>query len=206
MAMRLIYFGVDLTLVGPSLAHPVTGSLFDASYIVILTPYAAWIIYISLFYDRVLIHLNESKTAHACSVLIIISLIVATLLGIVIPYAWLLGITIGGLAFAGKLIWLSRRPDLNRAARQRLSKYGMTTFFNLIFVAIAGIAGAYISLRYVSIDQYLGTWLIANLAASALMTYWCLVLTPMHVSRSAVAQLLGLIGRPSPLSLARSDA
>jgi len=205
MTVRLFYFGVDCTI-GPSLAHPVAGSLLDSTYILILTPYAAWILYVSLFYDRVLINLKESPAAHAFSVFIVLNLIFSTLLGIVVPFAWLIGIATGGLAFAGKLLWLSRRPNLNQSARGRLSEFGMTTLGNIIFVGVVGAINLYVSFTYVQEGDPLGTWLAFNLLASALMTYWCLILTPRHVSRSGVSQLLGLIGRPNPVRLAHAEA
>lgn len=206
MTLRLFYFGLDWSVFGPSLAHPVAGSLLDASYIPVVTPYAAWIVYVSLFYDRVLIYLREPRGAHLFSVFIVLNLIISTVLGMVIPFAWLLGIATGGLAFAGKLLWLSRHPDLNRAAQRRLSDYGVTTMLNLLFVGAAGAVGIYAGFNYVQADNQLGICLVISLAASALMTYWCLILTPRHVSRSGVSQLLGLIGRPNTVTIASSSA
>jgi hypothetical protein len=198
MTVRFFYFGLDWILVGPDVATPLVGELFDASFLLIFVPYAAWICYCGLFYDRLLVHLRESRFQRFFSIFIVLNLIVSVLLGILIPVAWLLGVATGGIFFAGKMLWLSRHPDLNRSAQKRLRHYGVPTLINLLIVGGLGIVGIVFSVMYVDsgTPTDVNWWIAANLVASIMVTYSCLALAPRHVSRESVAQMLGLIGRP----------
>ncbi|HEX4863616.1 MAG TPA: hypothetical protein VFV02_06065, partial [Acidimicrobiales bacterium] len=199
MGVRFLYFGLDTTVVGPSVSHPVSGNLFDVSYAIILIPYAVWVAYVATFYDRVFIYLKESGWDRVLSVFVLMNLAIAVCIGILVPIGWIFGLTIGGVAFGLKLIMLARRPELNISARRRLRQFGTVTLFNLGVAAVLGIAAIYFSVSVVSTEADVETWIWANLFASLLVTYWCLALVPTPISRSGVSQLLGLMGRPGPL-------
>jgi Novel STAND NTPase 1 len=206
MGLRFLYFGLDPTVFGPSIARPVSGSMFDSTYLLILTPYAAWIVYVAAFYDRVFIHLKEEALQRALSVLIVINLILSTLVGIFIPIAWLFAIGYAGTFFAVKLLWLGQRAELSAPARRSLRLFGAVTLVNVTIAGGIGIVAIALSVTYVkngSHPEHENAWLIANLIASAMVTYWCLALVPAHISRSGVSQLLGLIDRPGPKAITR---
>ncbi|HEX5527117.1 MAG TPA: hypothetical protein VFX44_07975 [Solirubrobacterales bacterium] len=198
MTVRFFYFGLDWVLLGPDVSRPLVGDMFDASFLLILVPYAAWICYCGLFYDRLLVHLRESRFQRLFSIFIVLNLIISVLIGTFIPVAWLLGVATGGIFFAVKMLWLSRHPDLNRSAQKRLRHYGFPTLANLLIVGGLGILDIVFSVMYVDpgISSDVGWWIGANLVASLMVTYSCLVLAPRHVTRESVAQMLGLIGRP----------
>jgi|GEM_PF-2613645 len=198
MFVRFVDCGIDWVLLGPDVSRPLAGKFFDASFLLIFVPYAAWICYCGLFYDRLLVHLRESRFQRFFSIFIVLNLIVSVLIGAFIPVAWLLGVATGGIFFAGKMLWLSRHPDLNRSAQKRLRHYGIPTLINLLIVGGLGIVGIVFSVMYVDpgISSDVSWWIGANLVASIMVTYSCLVLAPRHVSRESVAQMLGLIGRP----------
>jgi hypothetical protein len=206
MILRFFYFGVDTTLVGPSVARPLVGSMFDATYLLILVPYAAWIFYVAVFYDRLLAHLKEGGIERALSIFVVLNLILSVLLGIVIPFAWLVGIASGGIVFAAKMLRLSRNGEISRSARERLGAYVVPTILNLVGVAILGVAALIVSLTYVETNKEIELWIILNLGASAMMTYWCIILAPRHITRRGISQMLGLIGRPRSLENAYFEA
>ncbi|HEY7951216.1 MAG TPA: AAA family ATPase [Solirubrobacterales bacterium] len=205
MIARFFYFGLNTTLVGPNIAKPLVGSMFDATYLVIFAPYAIWICYIGLFYDRLLVHLSESKLERFFSVFIVLNLIVSVLLGIFIPFAWLLGIATGGIVFGGRMLWLSRNAQIGRAAQKRLRDFALPTIGNLAFVGFIGAIGMILSFKYVKTGSEVNAWIGGSLLASAVMTYWCIALAPHHVTRSGISQLLGLIGRPGSVANAYFD-
>jgi GTPase SAR1 family protein len=198
MTVRFFDFGIDWVLLGPDVSRTLVGDLFDASFLLIFVPYAAWIFYCGLFYDRLLVHLRESRFQRIFSIFIVLNLIISVLIGAFIPVAWLVGVASGGIFFAVKMLWLSRHPDLNRSAQKRLRHYGIPTLINLLIVGGIGIVGIVFSVREVDpgIGSDVSWWIGANLVASLMVTYSCLVLAPRHVSRESVAQMLGLIGRP----------
>jgi hypothetical protein len=198
MTVRFFYFGLHWTIAGPEVARPMAGQLFDASFLLIFVPYAAWISYCGLFYDRLLVHLRETRFQRFLSIFIVFNLIVSVLVGALIPVAWLLGVATGGIFFALKMLWLSRHPELNRSARNRLRHYGIPTLGNLVIVGLLGVADIVFSVLFVSSGNKsdVSWWIGANAVASLMVTYSCLVLAPRHVSRESVAQWLGLIGRP----------
>jgi hypothetical protein len=200
MLLRFLYFGVDTTLVGPSVATPLAGSWFDAAFLPILIPYSLWICYCGLFYDRLVVHLRESRPQRILSVLIVLNLVVSVLLGIFIPIAWLIGIASGGLVFASKMLWLSRNSQISPSARERLKRFAMPTVGNLLIVAAVGVADIYFSVKYVQSGTDVNNWIWINLAVSFMITYSCLALAHLHVTRSAIAQLLGVIGRPGTVA------
>ena len=206
MGLRFLFFDFDTTLLGPEISQPLTGPLFDSTYILIFVPYAAWIVYIGLFYDRLLVHLNESGIERIFSIFVVLNLIISILIGIFIPFAWLLGIASGGIVFTAKILWLSRNPQISPSARHRLRSFGIVTMCNLILAAILGAADIILSFRYVSVGNNIETWVVINLIVSAMVTYWCIALAPSHVTRSGIAQLLGLIGRPHSVANAYSEA
>jgi hypothetical protein len=200
MAARLLYLGVDVTLFERSIARPVRNDLVDSSYILIAVPQVAWIWYITVFYDRLLMRLKETPLERAYSIYTVLNLIVCIAVAIVIPFAWLLTIALGGIVFAGKLLQLASRPDMSRAAKERVRHIGTVALGNLAGVALFGIGDLLVSLEYVHSGRDISTWLVVNIALSAMMTYWCLVLTPTHTSRSGISQLLGLLARPGSVS------
>ncbi len=204
MGLRFLYPGADPT-VGQSIAQPVSGSMFDSAYILILVPYAVWVAYVATFYDRVFIYLKEESLQRAFSVFIVVNLGIAVLIGIVFPFAWLLLIGLAGVAFGLKLVSLARRPELNASARRRLIAFGRVTVFNLALVATIGAAITYYSYAHVNSNDDLHLWLLFNFVLSGILTYGCLVLMPLHVSRSGVSQLLGLIGRPVPMAVSHGQ-
>jgi hypothetical protein len=205
MVVRLLDFGINWTLVGPSIAHTVKKNFLDTSYIPIFVPHAAWVIYIALFYDRIFRRINESRSARLFSIVVVVNLIISIGVGIFIPFAWLASIATGGVVLGLKLLALSRRPDLNRTARERLTVFGGTTLFNLLFLACLGVGDLYASLHYVHTRHAASTWVAVNVGLSAMMTYACLVLAPIHVSRSGMSQLLGLMARPRRIVVAHED-
>ncbi len=199
MTVRFIYFGINWPELGPDVATPlVNDTFFDASFLLIFVPYAGWICYCGLFYDRLLVHLHESTFQRFLSILIVLNTVVSVLVGVFIPIAWLLGVSTGGVLFALKMLWLSRNPELTSSAQKRLRHYGVPTLVNLLIVGLLGIAGIVFSVRFVESgnDSDINWWMAANVVASFMVTYSCLILAPRHVSHESVAQMLGLIGRP----------
>lgn len=201
MTARFFYFGVETNLVGNAeLARPLIGNLFDTTYLLIMVPYAAWIVYVGLFYDRLLVHLSESKIQRFFTIFTMLNLAISVVLGILVPYAWLIGIASAGMLFGVKMLLLSRNKEITRAARKRLREYSMPTVINMIIAGAAGIADLVLSLLYVDSHASVNTWIWSNLAVSLMVTYWCLMVATMHVSRKGIAQLLGLIGRPGSVA------
>ncbi len=205
MVARFLYFGFDTDFVDAEIAKPLVGQMFDATYLLILLPYAAWICYIGLFYDRLLVHLRESRAERFFSRFIMFSLVVSVVLGIVMPFAWLLGIALSGLLFVARVFWLSSSTEISRSARKRLREYAMPTLMNLLFVGVMGVIGLVLSIKYVKTEHDVNTWIWINLIATVMMTYWCIALAPHHVSRKGIAQFLGLIGRPGTVAYASFD-
>jgi hypothetical protein len=202
MAAHLILAELDVNLLGPSLARPVDGPFLDSSYILILVPYIAWIIYLGLFYDRFLINLKESAAQRALSIFLVLNLLVSVAISIVVPFAWLLAIATGGLVFGIKVMLLSRRPEMNLVGRDRLAYLASRTLWNLAFVALLGVAALYFGKVKVGSDSTITWWIYLNGVASLGLTYWCLALAPTHVTKRGSSELLGLVGRPGPVALA----
>jgi hypothetical protein len=82
--------------------------------------------------------------------------------------------------------------------------YGSTTLFNLVFLTGLGTVFCYASFRLVKGQADMHTWVLVSLFLSAMMTYACAILARVHVSRPAMSQLLGLLGRPRNLALPRT--
>jgi hypothetical protein len=198
MLARFLYFGLNTTVLGPEVARPLAGPMFDASFLLIFVPYAAWICYFGLFYDRLLVHLQESRFQRFFSIFIVLNLIVSVLIGILIPVAWLIGVATAGILFGVKMLWLSRNADLSRSAQMRLRYFGVSTLVNLLILGGIGIAAVVFSVRFMEpgSSSDISLWIAANLFASLVLTYSCSVLALRHVTRESVAQMLGLIGRP----------
>jgi hypothetical protein len=141
-------------------------SMFDVTYLLILAPYAVWIFYVALFYDRLFAHLKEGGVERMLSIFVVLNLIVSVLLGIFVPFAWLIGVATGGIVFSAKMLRLSRNGQISRSARERLASYVVPTILNLILVAIIGIAALIVSLTYVKTDSQIELWtLLRRLAA-----------------------------------------
>lgn len=205
MVARLLYFNVDWTIAGPDLYQPVFSNLLDASYIPIFVAHTAWLFYIAAFYDRVFIRLHESKAQQILSIVVVVNLVICIGAAIVYPFSWLVAIAFGGFVLALKLVSLARRRDLNRTARDRLMVFGSVTLFNLIFIALLGAASLAVSIETVSSSDDSGPWLAATTALAIMMTYAAIALAPVHVSRSGVSQILGLMGRPTRMAVLPSD-
>jgi hypothetical protein len=195
MALRLFYFGVDTTAIGPIIARPVFGNTFDATYILTFVPVVAWIFYIGSFFDAVLNHLNESRPARGLSLFLLATLVMAAVIDIAVPFVWLLVVAIGGVIFSGKLLTIARRRELTSAAHRQLMATGWSAISNLTFAAVIGGAAAYTGFRYVDGGERLELWLSVNLLLAAMATYWSAMLFPRHLSRRATSQWLGLLGR-----------
>lgn len=206
MTVRFLYFGVETNLVGDTeLARPLVGNWFDATYLLIMVPYVAWIVYVGLFYDRLLVHMNENKIQRFFTIFIMVNLVISVLLGIFVPYAWLIGIGSAGVVFAAKMLLLSRHQEISRAARKRLRDYSTPTLFNLIFAGGLGIGNLVLSILFVDSPTSVNTWILSNVVASLMVTYWCLAVATLHIGRGGVADLLGLIGRPRTVAYALLD-
>ena len=203
MAVRLFDFGIHWTVVGqlrPLLVRP---NLFDANYIPLFLADAAWAVYIGLFYDRVFIRLREGFGGRAFSIFVVVNILFCIVSGMLVPYVAWVALGWGGTVLALKLIQLSMRKDMNVAAKARLRVFGTTTLFNLVFLGALGGAFMYLSFRTVHSAADSHAWLLASLFISVVLTYACLALAPVHVSRSAVSQILGLMGRSRSAVLPR---
>lgn len=195
MGVRLLHFGMDWTLLGDLPPRLLRKNFMDAAYMPILVPHAVWIIYIAVFYDRFLSRLNESRAGQILSVFTVVNLIGCVLVGIFVPYCWLVSIGWGGTVLGLKLISLGRRKDLNRAAAERLSVFGIVTLCNLIFLLGIGVIIMYLSFTLVDNVEAATKWLLINLFFSVMMTYACWALARVHVYPPAISQILGLVGR-----------
>ena len=205
MVIRLFDFGIHWTLAGqlrPLLIRP---NLFDANYVPLFLADTAWAIYIGLFYDRVFIRLKEGFGGRVFSMFVVINIVFCIVSGMVVPYLAWVALGWGGTVLALKLIQLSMRNDMNVAAKARLRVFGTTTLFNLVFLGALGGAFAYLSFRAVHGAADSRVWLLSSLFISVVLTYACLALAPVHVSRSAVSQILGLMGRSRSAILPRPE-
>jgi energy-coupling factor transporter ATP-binding protein EcfA2 len=206
MIIRLFDFGIHWTLAGklqPLLIHT---NLFDANYIPLFLADSAWAIYIGLFYDRVFIRLKEGFGGRLFSIFVVVNILFCIVSGMLVPYVAWVALGWGGTVLALKLIQLSMRNDLNVAAKARLRVFGTTTLFNLVFLGGLGGAFMYLSFRTVNNVADGHVWLLTSLFISVVLTYACLALAPVHVSRSAVSQILGLMGRSRSAVLPRPES
>ncbi len=109
----------------------------------------------------------------------------------------------GGMLLGIKLVILSHRSDLSGAAAERLREFGVVTLFNLVFITGIGAAVAYLSFWLVRTEEEQQTWVAVTIFFSIMLTYASMALAPLHVSRPAVARLLGLVGRERSMEVVR---
>jgi energy-coupling factor transporter ATP-binding protein EcfA2 len=205
MAVRLLDFGIHWTLVGSLQPLLIRKNFLDANYVPIILVDGAWAIYIGYFYDRVFIRLREGFGGRLLSIFVVVNILFCIVASMLVPYAAWLALGWGGTVLALKLIQLSMRRDLNVAARARLRIFGVTTLFNLVFLGGLGVGFMYISFHTVHDAASAHVWLYVSLFIAIIMTYACLALSRVHVSRSAVSQILGLMGRSLSAVLPRPE-
>jgi hypothetical protein len=203
MTIRLLDFGIHWTIVGALQPLLISRNLLDANYVPIFLADAAWAVYIGYFYDRVFIRLKEGFWGKLFSMFVVVNILFCIVGSMLVPYAAWIALGWGGSVLGTKLIQLSMRRDLNVAARTRLRVFGVTTLFNLVFLGGLGGAFMYLSFRIVHTAADGHAWLLISLFVSVVLTYACLALAPVHVSRSAVSQILGLMGRSRSAVLPR---
>jgi energy-coupling factor transporter ATP-binding protein EcfA2 len=205
MAVRLLDFGIHWTLAGSLQPLLIRKNFLDANYVPIMLVDGAWAIYIGYFYDRVFIRLREGLGGRLLSIFVVVNILFCIVASMLVPYAAWVALGWGGTVLALKLIQLSMRRDLNIAARARLRVFGVTTLFNLVFLGGLGVGFMYISFHSVRNAADGHVWLYVSLFIAVIMTYACLALSRVHVSRSAVSQILGLVGRSLSAVLPRPE-
>ncbi|MFT4263469.1 MAG: hypothetical protein QM572_08820 [Nocardioides sp.] len=204
--IRLLYLGIPWPQLGGPDPYPAYGPVLDLTYVPIAIPHAIWITYIAMLHDRVLRRVIESPMARVFSKFVVINLGISVLLGIFIPFSFIVSIGTGGVVAGLKFMSIGLRRDLNRSAKSRLNEYGVVTVFNTFFAIGLGVVLWIWSASSWHGPNDTGRWLIYAGALSLLSTWACIQIWPLHAGRRAASQLLGLIGRPRTGTIPRPDA
>ena len=196
MSARLVYDGVAPLQLGPAFTTPVVGDFVDLAYLPAFLAESAWLLYVTLVYDRLLDHLQESTSARLLSRFIMLNMGIWIVVGLASPANWLIILALGGTPLAVKIMLLARRTDLNPASRRQLRLYAAITGCVATFFLVIGAFDWFFSSIVVDYRQSASTWLVANAFVAFLMSAMCLVLGPIHASRRGVSLLKSLIARP----------
>jgi len=205
MTTRLIGFGLPWTIVGSfKPQYSFDGRFFDATYVPIFLAHGAWVIYITLFYVRLLTMLNEHGWAKIHTYLVPIFMGACVVTAAFIPYCWMFTIGCGGVFLGGKLIGLAASSNLAAGAKARMREFGRTTAAAMAFLTVLGAGGAWASFALQGRPGFSSHWLAISMFAALTMTVPCLTLAPYHIQRPAVAEFLGLLARSPRSSGART--
>ncbi len=177
----------------------VASHFFDVTYLPIFVTQFAWATYVALLYERFLSHLNEGPWSRAFSRITVLNMALCVIISMFAPFLWVLSIGWGGTVVGIKLLSLSWRQDLNRAARARMLSFGATTTLVMFFLSILGGIGARVGIAFVNKPSLVHYSIDISLLFAVILTTACFALSPLHVQRAGVSQLLGLLAR------ARSD-
>lgn len=205
MGLRLLYFGVDWTLLGRPFTTTIFGGVLDVSYIPTLVAEAGWLVYGARMYDGVFRRLREPRPSRALSIFTLVALFLAAVLGTVWPSGGLLTIPIGGALIGLKLRALAGREDLNSTARHHLRVWAWGNLFLALYVGFLGAAQWYLSAHVVHTSADQNRWLAANAVVAGAIVASSWALAPVQVSRSSVSQFKGLIARPKGSKLAAAE-
>lgn len=202
---RFVYGGVDWTASGPDLYRPMSGEFLDASYFPVMVTLMFWLTYVTHVYRNLFAHLEDGVVCWwaSWSMLLVPALGIAA--AVFVPFAWVLAIAVGGLPTAGIVLVLSKHPQLNFAARDRLRTFATVQFAVLMFTALAGFAVLALSEILVTSSQQADTWLLANTGVAVAMIAVRSSLGAVNLNRSGISQILGLIARPQRVKLIAYD-
>jgi len=197
MVARLLFgSGWRIGFLGPDVSRPVFGTVLDAAFIPAFVALLAWLPYIARIYDAVFRELRESGAQRIMSLVVLVGLAVAGAAGVLGSSVWLLAIGLAGFFSSVKLLMLSQRGDLNHTAREHLRVWGILALYVALFFGLLGASDWYIAHRDINTPHARDIWLIANSIMGLIVVTAGTLLVPVHISRSAVSQIKGLIARP----------
>lgn len=173
----------------------------DLYYIPVFLSHMAWFIYICMMYKWLLSNISESRIARVFSQFVVLNCAAVIILAVFVPYVWLLSIGIGGLPVGIKLFLLSRVPKSSASPPIAfLRRTGRNTIINVSIVILLGIWMIYAVETSDFSVRFIERMNLVSLATALVMTYYMLVVTPLHATQVAASRIMGLIDRPRVLS------
>jgi hypothetical protein len=150
---------------------------------------------VALLYERFLSHLDGGPLSRAFSRFTVLNMALCVIISMFAPFLWVVAIGWGGTVVGLKLLSLSWRQDLNRAARARMLSFGATTILVMFFLSILGGIGAWVGISFVDKSSFVHYSIYISLIFAVILTAACFALSPLHVQRAGVSQLLSLLAR-----------
>ena len=205
LTIRLLDFGFRWTISGPSFRTPVFGTVLDVAFIPFFVSALGWNLYVTMMYDGIFRSVDKSSVDRFFSLLVLLNLLLATGVGILWPSGWLLAITWGGVPVTMRLAALAYRKGLNGTARRHLLLAASFALSLALLIGLLFAAQLFLSTHVIHGAAEKNRWLAVNAVLGMFMFIASRALAPMHVSRSGVSQIRGLMARPKSAKVMISE-
>ena len=183
-----------------SRVHPVYNRFqvlphLDAGYLFIALVQFCWAIYVVLVSGRLLSRLNEGVRGRALSSAVLGAVVVGALGGAVFPEGWVVSIALVGCTLGLKLWIYGKFGGISDVSAGEVAGIGRRTFFNLLIISAIGLYASGYWYQHLHARSWQHVFDAQTAAGALILCYGVVFLAPVHASRRASAEMLGLIDR-----------